>query len=103
MDGAAGVEAVGVGRDAAHGMHGDGPANGFVMAAAKIIRPWNVQFNGLVERRMRQLGRDAPHGFGRNCASLRHGFGGIIFACKAFGDQRETGHHLAAISQCETT
>ena len=82
MNGAAGLKAVGMGRDAAHGMHGDRAANRLVMAAAEIIRPRNIELDLLLEGHLRQFGGDARDGLGRNAAFLGHRIGCIFFAAR---------------------
>ena len=59
---ARGVEAVGVGRDAAHGVHADGAADHLVVPAAVPVGPGDVEGDLLLEGGMRQLGGDAADG-----------------------------------------
>ena len=49
MNRAAGLEAVGMGGDAAHGVHGDGAAHHLLMIAAEMVRPRNVERDLLLE------------------------------------------------------
>ena len=62
MNGAAGVEAVRMGRDAAHGMHRDRPANHPVMPAAGGVAPGDIERDGLIEGDIGKLGGDASDG-----------------------------------------
>ena len=58
----AGLEAVGMRRDAAHGVHRHRAADGLVVAAAGAVGPRNVERDLLLEGGVRQLARDAPDG-----------------------------------------
>jgi hypothetical protein len=60
VDGAAGVEAVGMGRDAAHGMHRHRPADHALMAPALPVGPRLVDDDFLLEGGMGKLRGDAP-------------------------------------------
>ena len=71
MDGAAGLEAVGMRADAAHRMHGDRPADDLVVIAAGPIDPADWDLDRVVERRLRQFRRDAPDGRGAECRIAR--------------------------------
>jgi hypothetical protein len=62
---AAGLEAVGMGGDAAHGVHGDGPADHLVVLAP-FSRSRAVEDDLLLEGDMRDLGGDAADLLGRN-------------------------------------
>ncbi len=52
MDCAAGMETVGMRRDAAHRMHRDRAADHLVMGAPGPVRPLHVQLDGLLEGRV---------------------------------------------------
>ena len=67
---AAGVEAVGVGRDAAHGVHADRPADHLLVAAAGPVGPGDVERDLLLEGGVRQLGGDAADGGGGDAGLL---------------------------------
>ena len=49
VQGARGLKAVGMGRDAAHGMHGDGAAGHCFVGLAAEICPFLLDFKGFVE------------------------------------------------------
>ena len=74
---AAGVEAVGVGRDAAHGVHADGAADHLVVAAAEPVGPGDVEGDLLLEGGVRQLGGDAADGGGGDARLLLGALGRI--------------------------
>ena len=101
MDGAAGLETVGMGRDAAHGVHRDGAAHHLLVVAAEMIRPRNVERDLLLEGSAGELGCDAPDGFHRNAAAFRDVLGRPFGIDEAFGDQREGGDDAAAVRHLE--
>ena len=89
MDGAAGVEAVGVGRDAAHRVHGDRPAAHRLVAASGPVRPGDGQLDRLLEGDMREFGGDPADGRGIDAAAFRHRVGRIAVVEITFGEQLE--------------
>ena len=78
MQGAAGVKAVGVRRDAAHGVHADGSADRLQVSPPPGVGPRHVQRDRLLERRMRQLGGDPPYGRCRDAGPGRDGLGTVF-------------------------
>ena len=62
----AGLEAVGMRRDAAHGVHRHRPPDGLVVAAAGRVGPRHVERDLLLEGGVRQFARDAPDRVGRD-------------------------------------
>ncbi len=89
MDGAAGVEAVGVGRDAAHGVHGDRPAAHRLVAAARPVGPGDRQLDRLLEGDMGELGGDPPDRRCGDAAALGDRIGRIAVVEIALGEQLE--------------
>ncbi len=77
---AAGLEAIGMGRDAPHGMHRDRAAHRLLVETAKVIRPRNIELNLLAEGDLGQFGGNPPDGGGRHAAAggdgLRRPVGG---------------------------
>ena len=65
------MEAVGVGSDAAHRVHGDRAADDLVMLAAPHVGPLDGQLDGLFECHVRHFQRDAFDGLGRQAAFQR--------------------------------
>jgi hypothetical protein len=103
MQHAGSVEAIGVGRDTAHGVHADGTADRLVMAAAQPVGPWNVELDRFFEGSMRQLGGDALDGGGGDAGLLCHALGRVFVAEKPLGEELEYGHRLTPIRQAEGT
>ena len=99
MDGAAGLEAVGMRADAAHRVHGDRAADDLVVIAAGPIDPADRDLDRVVERGLRQLRRDAPDGRGRNAALLRHLLRRVALVEIARRHQLEHRTRLAAIAE----
>ena len=101
MQHAGGVEAVGVGGDAAHGVHADGAADHLVVAAAEPVGPGNVEGDLLLEGGMRQLGGDAADGGGGDAGRLRDLLGRVLGAEEPLGQQLEHRHRVAPVGQAE--
>ena len=99
MNGAAGLEAVGMGGDAAHGVHRDGAAHHFLVIAAQVIRPGNIKRNLFLEGRAGKLGSNAADRFCRNAAAVRDILGRPFVLNEALGDEGEGGDHAAAVRQ----
>ncbi len=97
----AGLKAVGVGRDTAHGMHGHRPAGSVVVTAAGVVGPGNVERDLLLEGGLRQLARDAPDDVGGNSGRCGRLVGTVFVGEVSFGDQRERRPHASAIRQFE--
>ena len=93
----AGVKAVGMGGDAAQRMHGDRPPAHGLVADAAPVGPGDRQLDLLLERHMRELGRDAPDRFGRHAAARRHRVRRPGRVEIALGDQLEDGRARPAI------
>ncbi len=98
---AAGVEAVGMSGDAAHGVHADRPADHLLMPAAEPVGPGNVERHLLLERRMRQLGRDPANGRRCNSRLLLRPLGRILGREKALGHELEDRNRLALVGETE--
>ena len=71
----AGLEAVRVGRDAAHGVHGDGTADHFLVTAPVDVRPGNIERDGLLEGDLRHLVGVAADRGGRHAALFLRALG----------------------------
>jgi hypothetical protein len=93
---AAGVEAVGVGRDAAHRVHRDRAAAHGGVAAAGPVGPGDGELDRLVEGDVGELGGEAADGVGGNAAGRGDGVGGVARVEVALGDQLEDRHGVAA-------
>ena len=78
MKRAAGLKAVGMCRDAAHGVEADRPPDHLVMPFAAEISPRLVDLKSLVKRDAGQLCRDRTDTVGGNTTALCHGFGGVV-------------------------
>ncbi len=101
MQDAAGVETVRVGRDAAHGMHADRPADHLVVAAAGPVRPRDVEHDLFLEGGVRQLGGDAADAVGGDTRLLLDLLRRILRGEKPLGQQLEYRHRLAAVGERE--
>ena len=101
MQDARGVEAVGVGRDAAHGVHADRAADHLVVPAAVPVGPGDVEGDLLLEGGMRQLGGDAADGGCRHAGHRRDVLGRVVGSEKALGHQLEHRHRLAPVGERE--
>ena len=97
----AGLEAVGMRRDAAHGVHRHRPADGLLVAAAGGVGPGNVERDLLLERGVRQFAGDAPDRLGRDRGRGGDRVRAVFVGQKALGDQREARPRAAAIGQLE--
>ncbi len=97
MERAAGVKAVGMRGDAAHGMHRDGSSAHGLMALAVGVGPGHRQFDGLLERGVGELGGEAADGVGRHATLFGDGVGRILRIAIAFGDQLEDRRAVSAI------
>ena len=99
MQRAAGVEAVGVRRDAAHRVHADRPADHLRVAPAEGIGPGLVEDQGLRERGLGELGRDPADGRGRDAGARGDRIGAVVRAEIALGQQMEHRPRLPAVGQ----
>ena len=79
MQRAAGLKAVGVRRNSAHGVEGDGAAgHGHVMFAAEVC-PLVVQLKCFFERDACQFCGDGADAFSGYANTVCNGFGGVLF------------------------
>jgi hypothetical protein len=101
MNGAAGMEAVGMGGDAAHGMHADRAADEAVMDASGPIGPALPDLDLLVEGRVRQFGGDPLDGRGGHARLLGHRLRRVFRIQVALGHQIKRRPRLAAVRQHE--
>ena len=99
VDGAAGVKAVAVGGDPAHGVHGHGPADHLVVAAAEAVGPPDRQLDGLLEGDPRQIGGDAPDRPRRDSAGPGHPVRRVRVIQVALDDPLKAGHRPPAVRQ----
>ena len=98
---AAGVEAVGMGRDAAHRMHARpaGRRSSSWRRPAQSVQGWSMH-DRLLEGGVGELGGDAADGRRRRCRSARgHRVGGVLRVEIALGQQLEDRHGAAAVGQ----
>ena len=89
MEGAAGLEPVGMGRDAAHGVEADRAADHPVVFHAAEIGPFAVDRDLFLEGDTRQFRGDGADTVRRDAAGIGHGFGGVVVGEIAFCDQVE--------------
>ena len=99
MDGAAGLEAIGMGGDSTHGMHGDGAAHHLLMIPAQMIRPRNVECDLLLEGGAGEFGGDAADRVRGNAAALRHILRRPFGLEEALCNERKGGNNPAAVSE----
>ncbi len=78
MERPAGLEAVGMGRDAAHGVEADRAAGDGLVPRAAEVGPGLVYGDGLFERRIGEFGGDALDGGGGDAGALGDSFGGVV-------------------------
>ena len=97
MDRAAGMEAVGVGGNAAHRVHGHRPADHLIVLATVDISPLDIQFDSLLECHMRHFQGHALDRLGWHATLLSHIGRGIALVEVAFGSQRQHSFHRTAI------
>ena len=97
MQSTAGMKAVGMSADAAHGMHRNRPAHHFLMPTTQRISPGLIECDGLIEGDIGHLGRDATNAFRIQTAAFRDRFRRIFGAKVAFRHQMENGARRAAI------
>ena len=99
MDQPAGVKTVGMGRDAAHGVHRDRAAGHFDVAFARPIRPRLIERNGLVESGLGKFTSNAANCFGGNTGFDCGPFRRIVRTKIAFRHQNERWHGCAPVWQ----
>ena len=91
----AGLEAVGVRRNPAHGVEGDRAADHGLVPLAPEVSPRLVDDDFLFKGRVRQLGRQPPDGHGRHAGSLGCGLRSVGRVEVALGQQHE--HRLVRL------
>ncbi len=96
---AAGVKAVGMGRDAAHGVHGDRPADHALVAPAEAVGPRLLDDDLLLEGRLGQFRGDPADSRGVDAAGGRHLLGRIGRVEITFREQAEDGYGTTAVRQ----
>ena len=99
MQRAAGMEAVAVRADAAHGVEADWATDHFLMAVAVGIGPRLLDANLVIEGRLGQLAGNAANGVGRNATAFGDPIRRILRIEVAFNDALEHRHGLAAIGK----
>ena len=92
MDRAAGLEAVGVGGNAAHRVHRDRPADHRLVPPARRIGPRLIAARSPGRRRRRQFGGDAADRRGRDAAAFGDRIGRVVAVEIALGEQLEHRH-----------
>ena len=97
----AGLEAVGMGRDAAHGVHRHRAADCFLVAPACGLGPRHVERDLLLESGVRELARDAPDRLDRDAEAAATLSGLYSSREKALRDQREARPRVASVGQLE--
>ena len=101
VDGAAGMEAVGMRRYAAHRVHRDRPADHLVVLAPGPVRPGHVQLDFLLEGGVRQFGGDAADGVGRHAGLVLDHVGRVLRLQVTLGHQFEGRPTNGAVFQRE--
>ena len=87
----AGLEAVGVGRDAAHGVHGDGAGGGGCVPLAPEVGPGARHLEGLVEGGLGEARGEGVDARGFDPAALGHRLGGVASVHVALDQGPEDG------------
>ena len=103
MQHAAGMEAVGVGGDAAHRVQRDRAADHLGMFAAPGIGPALRDSDFLLERDVGDFCGDTLNRRRIDAALGRHGVGCVFVRKKALSEQLERRHRLAAVGEHEFT
>ncbi len=80
VQGAAGLKAVGVGGNSAHGVEGHRAARHLFVGLAAEIGPLDVQFERFFKGDASDFIDDSADAPGRDAAALGHGFGGVFVA-----------------------
>ena len=99
MQRAAGLEAVGMGRDAAHRMQRDRAAAHRLVTPPGPVGPRHRELDLLLEGGVGDLGGEPPDRLGRDAAGLGDRFGRIARVEIALGDELEHRHGAAAVGQ----
>ena len=99
MDGAAGVEAVGVRGDAAHRVHRHGAPEHRVVLATVRVGPCDRQLDRFFECRVRKFGREASDRFRVHATAFADVLRCVLVGEEPFGNQLECRYRLAAIGQ----
>ena len=99
VDGAAGVEPIGMCRDAAHRMHRHRPAGHRCVPPPRRIGPRLVQLDRLVERNVGQFAGDAADRRRRDAAGFRHHIGSIAAVEIALSKQMEHRQRAAPVGE----
>ena len=99
VDGAAGVEAVGVGGDAAHGVDGDRASGHGLVLPPGPVGPRHRQGHLALEGGLGQFRCDAPDGAGRNAGDGFRRFRRIGRIEIALGHELKRGHRPAPVVQ----
>ena len=102
MNGAAGVETVGVGRNAAHGVHGDRATDHVVVLAAPCVSPRDIKHDLFFKRHMSQLSGDALDLLGLEACFLSHVFRCIFIREITLGHDLEGRHNLTLVDRVLT-
>ncbi len=97
VQGARGLEAVGVGRDAAHGVHGHGAADHLLVLFAFPVGPRDVEGDFFLESHASQLCGDGADTVGGDAHTLGHGIGGVFVGQVFLGENFESGAALHAV------
>ncbi len=96
MQRAAGLEAVRMRRNSAHGMHRDRPADHAVMLFALPVGPGLLDHHFLFKGGLGQIGRQLADPLGRDANLRGHRFRRVIICQIGLGHQREGRHGDAA-------
>jgi hypothetical protein len=97
MDGAANVEAVRMGRDAAHGMHRDRASAHTLVVHPMAIGRRDRKLDCLLERHLGELSRNPPDGGGRDAAARGDRIGCIGLVEIALRNERKDRHARAPV------
>ena len=101
MQRAAGLEAVGMGRNPAHGVEGHGPTRHCLVLFAAEVGPCVVKFKGFVKGDAGDFGGDRFDLAGFDTAAVSNHFGCILWIKVAFGhfmEDRMMRHTLGAVA-----
>ena len=99
VQGAAGMEAVGMGGDAAHGMHGDGAADHLLVPPSGPVGPGYVEGDFLLEGGMGDLGSEPLDCRGIEASLFGNGIRRIGWVEIPFGQQFEGRNGFPAVRQ----
>jgi len=91
------LKAIGVRRDATHGVERDRTTNDGIVDIAVDVCPHAREFDGFLERDVRNFSGDAADLFGGHTAAGGHVLWCVFIVCVAFTDEVEDGTQFCSL------